>query len=516
MRYEKLIQMFFAILFITLTINISLATTHTGEGNYEVREGDIIEIDDSSAIVRSIDLDPRNDSYYGHTGKPRVYFSLGGVGYSIHEGRSSDLLLNKMSDRYVMTITVKEIDVDSGTALIYAEDYGYSYDSEATEPDHSDEKYIKYGPFNFLRNVQIGQDLIGFVYSNNLKDYKVKINDEEYGPFSSVTDFSISEDSFGFIFSSNSKDYVRINDEEYGPFDSVRDLTLSDNYWAFTYTNSSVGDFIQTKDSLLGPYNHITSQSLSGSTLGYVYREGGENNIVVDGEKVEVGSMNVEISKSGRYAFCYFEDKKGYCNIDGDVYGPYGTGIGAIVSDKYFIISYVNKTEDGREHYKIINDEKYGPYDYSYHSKLSDDMFAFSYDLEDNSFMNIKGEVYGPYDKSGALANLILDDGNYAYSYREDLNWVTIINGDKLNCPQGNQVSSIDFHGKDFIFSCSSDSRSNYVFVPKDYEDSELDEDGEINIGKEINESEERGLTSPEAKSSFVRRFIKWFIEVFR
>jgi len=231
---------------------------------------------------------------------------------------------------------------------------------------------------------------------------------------------------------------------------------------------------VKTKDSLFGPYSSLWSQlSVAGNSLGYTYSDVGESNIMVNGNDVGDGSTGVVVSNNGRYAFCYFEDKKGYCNVDGKVYGPYGTGMGAIVSDKHFIIKYEDKLEDGGKKYIIIDDKEYGPYDYISSFEVSNDLFAFAYDTEDNSFMNIDGNVYGPYDKSGALANLVLDEDNYAYSYRDDLNWITIVNEDVLDCPQGNQVSSINFYKDDFIFSCST-SLSNYVFIKS--EDIDLDD----------------------------------------
>jgi len=270
------------------------AIEYSGSGTYEIRQGDLITIGDYAVSVISVDLDPRNDSWYQYMGQPRVYISRGGVGYVLHEGESSNVLLNKVSDRYVMSIAAKEIDVDSGTALIYAEEYVYDYDADATKPDTSNQGYTQYGPFNDLRSVQIGESLFGFVYSNDKKNYNVKINADEYGPFTSIKDFTISEDSYGFTYSSDSEDYVNIDGQEYGPFSRVMGFDLSGDNWAFAYENSSRSKFIQTKTSLLGPYSYLWSQlSLSEDSFGYTYGEEGEYNVMVNGNSVGDGSGGV-------------------------------------------------------------------------------------------------------------------------------------------------------------------------------------------------------------------------------
>ncbi len=104
--------------------------TYTKLGTYNVRVGDTISFPDTwagwtdtySATILNIDLDPRNDSWYQYTGQPRVYIGGRGVGLVLHDGESANLLLNPVSNIYVMSFTINSIDVEKGVASITVTD----------------------------------------------------------------------------------------------------------------------------------------------------------------------------------------------------------------------------------------------------------------------------------------------------------------------------------------------------------------------------------------------------------
>jgi hypothetical protein len=130
---KSLIVFSICFLFFVGVTGIVSSTEFTEFGTYNVKVDDSLSIGDCRIFVNDIGIDERDDPWYDYLGEPMIYLGGAGVGYTLHEGETDKILVNKMSRDYCMQIKINSISLEEYTSSITIISLDQSFDENSGE-----------------------------------------------------------------------------------------------------------------------------------------------------------------------------------------------------------------------------------------------------------------------------------------------------------------------------------------------------------------------------------------------
>ncbi len=278
----------------------------------------------------------------------------------------------------------------------------------------------------------------------------------------------LSKNNWGVAYTKDKNWFANVNGETYGPYEKVY-VSISDNVWGMSYREIGGKSFANINGKIYGPYadTRVTTSN---------------NNWLLE----------------------YKDGDKWYVNINDKKYGPCDSPLGFSIGEVSIAEnSWAFECEKGEQFFAMINEKEYGPYDsihdiltlknywqYRYEKDGQDflntngkiqelpgefltnsDSLGFIYRSNDKRFINIKGNIFGPYDFFGAS---VIADTNWGFEYgfknNTDANsYVSYVNiNNKIYGPY-DSVYGLGIAGDNFGFKYSKGNKAYIVINDKEY-----------------------------------------------
>jgi len=204
------------------------------------------------------------------------------------------------------------------------------------------------------------------------------------------------------------KYYVNVDGKEFGPFDEVEPK---------------------------GNCCFHLLQTISGH-FAFSFRIANDWKLNIDGQIIDVDQptdyrfnlFELYLLDNGDYTFVHFKDGKSILNINGTEISDVSNYERMNWDDsKKIAMQYTI----GDDNFVYCDKQKFGPYrELGFNDHNTAGYFIFEYKQNDQSFVNVSGRIFGPYERISDYFGVKIDnDKNYYFSYLKNNLWYINVNG---------------------------------------------------------------------------------------
>ncbi|MCC8153800.1 MAG: hypothetical protein LIP01_06020 [Tannerellaceae bacterium] len=304
------------------------------------------------------------------------------------------------------------------------------------------------GPFEKAKLFTLSEEKKQFGYAFLKEGYWYEIIEgKTYGPYEDGSPHAQGGQTEGnnyiFRYSSSGDRMVNHNNTKWGPYRYVGKIYLTpSNDYGFSYTANKEIEYpfyLHINGIDYGPYRYSENRVLFPAPGKFMYKAEGHDQkkyININGEihgpyeKTKSWDSAYDMSPNGNYIYAYYtkENNTNYLNINGEVIsiGQKEIIYAKIKDSGEYIYSYQEKKSSFEEvYYVATGDSLWGPYE-SYSKSvvgqslfIADDKYMFGYRKEHQFYVNINGEIQGPFKRldMDAQYSYLNADGSYKYGF---------------------------------------------------------------------------------------------------